>query len=278
MAQTWLKYIMAISMSLLPLTAMANSFCADIFKVVKEKPEQKVKTLMNYEIADQLLLSLKKKSEQIFKTRENDPTNQLKTLYENYLDLRLALLPSEQARNIRKLLAEHFNYTAKSAAIDGRYISDSNSISVSIPARYANTGLDFAIRVHELEHAIQYLSIGADKKPAYPVFHPKSFSVFMFQSEKAAMTAESIFLLALPQEYKRNLLAISHGDPEIVKNDKKLIDKMLGASLTSKLPEEYVRSQWQQWRYSRTYFSLLQLGVSAPLPFLGFFAWLVFSN
>src|SRR5690606_28077008 len=134
------------------------------------------------------------------------------------------LLPPKQARSIRELLAERPNPTTVASEFDGHYNSGNKSIHIMMPEQYINTGLDFAVRVHELEHAIQHVKMidSTEAVTPYPTFHPKTFSVFMFEVEKAAMVAESIFLHALPTEYAKDLLASGLNDKSLIKKDKKI--------------------------------------------------------
>lgn len=79
-----------------------------------------------------------------------------------YLEARLRLLPADIQVKVQELLEHRFfiNLLGKSDHLGGFQPGGRPKIVISIPPQIYRSILDFEIRVHELEHAIQVFSIG----------------------------------------------------------------------------------------------------------------------
>lgn len=123
-------------------------------------------------------------------------------------------------------------------------------IMLRLPIELENTFLDHAIRVHELEHLIQFLHLDG-----HTVAHERPEHVdFVFEAERGAMLAEAVYLLAIPRDLLLTGFETIDSIPRLSESDKNFLKGMVRGALESKTPGQYVQHQWQiQGRYTRDY-------------------------
>lgn len=249
---------------------LAKSICASLLDKAGITQIQKdaAKSLLTFETANKLREQLSVETGAIFANEKLSAQQKAARSFEVYLRLRLALLTPAQASNIRDLIEQRLSAKTCDGTIgtfDCSYDPDQRSITVTVPNLLSETVLDYKIRVHEVEHAIQYLIAS----PRLGFNHPGYFFIHRFTEEKGAMTAEAAFIQSIPSDHLQDLfLKISNGK-NIDKIQRKYFKSVLSAALNTQDTESYVRSQWSAVRYSRAQMAFCQAAVYFPAAFVG---------
>lgn len=276
----WMRFnlqsLIIILTAVLSIEIFAQSKCAELFKPVSPQIKS-----TSAPVLKTLFEDLKNEVSRIFERSDLTAAAKAKLSFEIYLDLRLSTFTAQEQQSIRKFLDKKFEYVVHrrpdittTGILDCSY--SPGGISIKIPITIAGTILDYAIRAHEIEHAIQALE---PIRPTYGSMHPKHFAE-LFERELGAMAAESLLLLAVPRseiETLRTLLS-TEKLPEI---DRKILSNLLKSAWESENPEAYVKSQWKQGRYSHWTFLRKQLDLyigAGALAGLGYWVTTLFTG
>lgn len=187
--------------------------------------------------------------------------NQARQIFQRYVKARIRRVPLahreqvERALQIENMKLEYVDTRSRQsneALVHGElnHGGVTGKIMLRLPIELEGTFLDYAIRVHELEHLIQFLHLGGQF-----VEHERPEHVdFVFEAEKGAMLAEAVYLLAIPRQTLHNGHELIDSVPHLSHFDKNFLKGVLGGAHISLTPEDYVQHQWQTvGRYTRAY-------------------------
>ncbi len=167
--------------------------------------DQRMDQLYSAGFGDQLVNELRPRVEAIYQADPEMGAESLQEIFNLYMGRRLEGLPGSIRQIVWDVIENHTQ--VKAISTDKRasthkpeftgYADSEKGVVVAIPQKAFHTAFDYVIRVHELEHIIQYQAIG--RKP-FRKFHPKRF-LNSFFLERGAMRSEAAFLLLFPKEY-----------------------------------------------------------------------------
>lgn len=176
--------------------------------------------------------------------------------YADYMQMRLSLLtPFEQKAFQKVMEKEHSIRVDKDIALTIHPFTQ--KLFVHLPKNIFNSLSMFTALTHEMEHLIQ--ASKSLKGFTSSELDPRHSSVYMFNAERAAMTAEGVFLMSLPRklrraeliDFKKKLKQVSaHDKPEVTQALGFFIDS-LQFSLRAQSLKDYVKLNWKNGRYSR---------------------------
>jgi|GEM_PF-3712128 len=271
-----IQTLIIVLTAVLSMEVLAQSKCADLFKPVSPQIKSTSAPVLRTLFED-----LKVEVSRIYEKTDLTTAAKAQLSFETYLELRLSNFTPQQQQSLRRFLEKKFEYIVHRrpdlstiGILDCSY--SPGGISIKVPITIAGTILDFAIRIHEIEHAIQALE---PIRPTYGAMHPKHYSD-LFERELGAMAAESLLLLAVPRGEIETLLALLTTE-KIPELDRKILTGLLRSALQSENPEAYVKSQWKQGRYSRWSFLRKQLDLyigAGALAGLGYWVTTLFTG
>lgn len=122
---------------------------------------------------------------------------------------------------------------------------------IELPLDYHGSILDWAFRIHELEHAIQHaaLETGVSRDDLNEANLKSKVVEFIFLLEEGAMSAEWEFLHNIPEVQRTELVNKIKADKSLPESEKKFGSRMLINSSYDR--ETYLRLEWEAGRYSR---------------------------
>lgn len=227
-----------------------------------------VGAILTFEAAEELQNQLSKRIEDIFENKEVTDLDKAEQSYEAYLRLRFSRLPAKASEQIRDLVENRLNFyidNNKDSDFDCAYKSDSKSIRITMSDFTKYTILDYMVRVHEIEHAIQYLFI----TNPYGQADPRHYLFYKFAQEQGAMAAEGAFIGAFPLEVRQALFKSVQENSKMARAERYFYSLALPSAVLARNPREYVVDQWKRGRYSRRQFLLFQAMASTPAVIMG---------
>ncbi|MFZ4712957.1 MAG: hypothetical protein ACOYL6_04570 [Bacteriovoracaceae bacterium] len=188
----------------------------------------------------------------------------IKEAYKQYYSSRLSHLPDDMAEKLEKLEIS-ISYDSTPQSMKAFYLEGNLMIDVKLHSTFKNTFLAQAIVVHELEHAIQDVSLSTRINSRY-VSSPEDFlktiagDYYQLQREQDylketnAMMIEWHFLNAIPEDVKLKEWEKFKDLPDLPEKWKTLVKRMLIDSSSSR--EEYLKLQWEDGRYPAAKFDI----------------------
>jgi|GEM_PF-4638329 hypothetical protein len=201
---------------------------------------------------DQLLST--EKAEELLKTlvdlRREGRIQKPSQLFDAFLFYRLRLLPVPVGEQVMRALNEgfrlHLDSSVNALLGGGAMLFESREsghkscqVFVCVPQALFGSALDFAVRVHEIEHVVQHFMGLSSKGPRQ-----------MFFAEQGAMRAEAVMLLSFSKEELSHLRTFVHHHL-LTAETKAFSERALERVLQGGGVQDYVRSQWKAGRYSR---------------------------
>lgn len=247
-----------------PVTGFSHGHCRDYFTDARTLwqqvlPDRRVRDVLTPGLSRKIFSTLKTHVERIAGDETLSPQKKHHKGFEVYMALRLEGLPHQDRMRIRDFMDRRMSVVvhtrpelSRSRILDGFY--NGATINITLPKTIAGSVLDYAIRVHELEHAIQDLT---PDKIQRGMLHPLHFKE-LFEREMGAIVAESYLLLTAPKAELQNLLEAVKTSG-ISKQDREIITGFLEDAIQTSTPETYLRAQWKRGRYSRLSFMRKQL-------------------
>lgn len=194
----------------------------------------------------------------IFRNTDLSSKERAKRAYEYVLEARLSRLSPELAVKVRKLLAERldveiaqgFNWTG---LINGWFRPhlknpENSVLALKVVPEAAGTYLEYAIQLHELEHAIQFLKRPDRKlaKSKYDVFQA-IYTENVLLEESLSFRREWEYLHQLPIEEKRALIQELRRSRIVEKGDREWVESCM---LNSCVPlQNYLKEQMERRGY-----------------------------
>jgi hypothetical protein len=236
----------------------------------------KAEQLYTPENAREMTSFLREKVQALMQVDPKLGRDSLQTLFHLYLEKRLARLEPRQRAVIWKVVEE--GLTIKT--IDSPHpldlstdndirprikatdlndftgmASDDNRVIMVIPEAMRETLMDYMIRIHELEHIIQHLTVGSGGGVLRVNLH---YYQQHFFREKGAMRAEASFLMSFPEGVLWSTLRDYRlkGMEPVASH---LSRRALRFAVEAKDSEDYIRRMWETDRYAPGYFEEMQL-------------------
>lgn len=234
----------------LPQLAQA-SVCADLLG--KISVGQGLERLFSADFGNQLVAKLRPQVESIYNRELKFSPEDLEEIFNLYMKERMSVLTREQQLSVREVMESGFRFKI--------YLNDPDSIPpfeanahrgfdmifLTLPASVYQTALDYFIRVHELEHIVQYAVMG---KGIFSELHPTQI-LNQLNTEKGAMRSEASFLKLFPEEYLRSLIVAWRKDSHLKGLADEVFESVVNHAIESQDVDEYVRLQWKAGRYPK---------------------------
>lgn len=215
-------------------------------------------TLFTSETAEEILYRMHPLADKIIGDSKPLDHEKIEALFTAYMQIRMEYLTQDVRVKVQKSLddlkVKRFKPNRFKKEIYGgaREIYGHMQLTISMPDYLFGTLIDYAVRVHELEHIIQIYSVGTGSSVQY--LFP-NFAIDRHTLEAGAMKAEAIFLLTFPKEVLKSFKAKLLSDSKSSKLAKELIDRALAADDA----DQYLQNNWNQGRYSLEQIRLWQL-------------------
>jgi hypothetical protein len=118
---------------------------------------------------------------------------------------------------------------------------------ISMPDNLFESIIDYAVRIHELEHIIQIHTTGTGHADSY--IWP-SFAQDRYHLELGAMRSEGTFLLLFPKHIIQKSIDAGFSPAQPQSRTRQLGLRMLTNALITKDARNYLQLNWDQGRYS----------------------------
>lgn len=190
--------------------------------------------------------------EAIFNDPEKRPSA-AKRVFELLMAKRLALLPPEDAAQIKKIIESAESAKVVNASkVEGRYLQTFRTLIISLPETYHGSIVEFFIKTHEIEHAIQGLAAArklGKKSVGYFQNLLNGFDAqIKFLEEAGAMQAEWQYLQAIPAQVKQKIADDIAQNPQIKEHEKNFLIRVLeGDPWTA---SDHTEIEWMAGRYT----------------------------
>lgn len=197
-------------------------------------------------------------------------TDQVLAVFNLYMEARISLLPFDVQAKIRKTMADGtkistFTPRLLTKEIGGgvREVLGFINLKISMPNYLFETLVDYAVRVHELEHVIQIHMVGSGSadNPYY-----LNFVSHRYAMEMGSIRAEGTFLSLFPAKLVR--VELDRLESRAISGTKTsvLAKRMLSNSLHSNSVDDYIKLTTDQGRYSRSQLRRGQIITYAIFP------------
>jgi len=222
---------------------------------------ERARALFSPEAADALVQRLRPDVERRLQGRATLEPSLLREIFVVYLTARLEKLPESTRESVWETLRRRRSVRVGSpfsrASFSGHAMSwfGKPSIAISLPTDYRHTLVEFVVLAHEVEHVIQYATIGPGSRSD---LNPNHFTVYRFKLEQGAILAESAFLLLFPKAVLENELSAIEKSTSLTAWEKEMGMWFLKAALSSKFSGDYLdrsakddratMAQMQRWR------------------------------
>ncbi len=220
------------------------------------------------------------KIDQIYGRNDIGFKEKAKLAYETILDNELKLLPPDSQKRLR-VLNDNFKVykskdyngkfspktqiTVKKIDKDGKEVEATENlpidevelnISVQIPEQFQETPIDYALRMHEMLHAIQWEILNNLKVVKERDISPYEMGIFTATSTKgrwfneaASMAGEWRMIYSTPEEIKKALIAELKNDPNTPEKNKALALRVLSSD--AETGRGHIVSEHKAGRYSK---------------------------
>lgn len=237
--------------------------CGDLLRNLSVN--SRVNQLFSEDFAEKLIQDLKP---QVDVLTQKDPElrpHTVESIFKLYMDHRLQNLSEKVQIQVREVMDSGFRFkifetdSGQPPPFEAYSHRELYMIFLVLPASVHQTALDYFIRVHELEHIVQYYAIG---KGVLSELHPtRHLNQLYF--ERGAMRSEAAFLKLFSKEYLRRILTQWKSDPHQPGLADDVFESVVLHTLQSETVGEYVLLQWEHGRYSRKTF--MQRHISSHL-------------
>ncbi|MFL5815915.1 MAG: hypothetical protein ACJ763_20270 [Bdellovibrionia bacterium] len=235
------------------LTALCISFRPEAANAARKSCADQIKeALIALSPATQGTLITEKEKEQIQSIFEDPQKRSTAASYvfDLLMEKRLALLPPKDAEQIKSVIqSAKLN---ESSGVDGAYSFRFRSIDISLPKSYHGSMVEFFIKTHEVEHAIQdRMEAGKLGKESFGYFRRllnQLNSQTRFLEEAGAMQAEWQYLQALPSRAKQEMADDVLQNPQLSENEKDFLIRIFAGDAWT--ASDHTEIEWRAGRYS----------------------------
>jgi hypothetical protein len=181
-------------------------------------------------------------------------------VFDLLMEKRLALLPSQDADKIREIIQKAKvkpssrlrKWLILSPRLTGSYELKSQSVTILRPESYRGSIVEFFMKTHEIEHAIQGLVVAKAIGKSSLNYFERLLTLFdsklLFIEEAGAMQAEWQYLQTIPLEIKRSISEEIRKNPRISKSDRAVISRILLSD--EETADQHLQIQRKAGRYT----------------------------
>ncbi len=248
--------------------AESRASCAQVLErfIDRRTPPiaREIRDLLPFDLGEKLAAEAAPLIAEVYKDETLTPLEKAGHAFGIFLELRLAYVSEEVREQVLAFvenadaiqigphnpskLASIVRTTYK---IEGSQLSQKTQIHMNFPESQLGLEVSYWVLIHELEHYIQNLSVGAERLDAVAMnvgesrLHPRKLELkpakylVSFSKEQGAMIAEGAFMKSLPLE----IIESYPYDMPILNSDGSLMSL-----------RDYVRAQWRGGRYSKVEF------------------------